>query len=232
MYAYPTIFPETSNREDLFRVISIFDDDTGQPVNLTGIILLLNPNGFTGSNWKITDGLITTTSSTSFTVPGFPVINQLSALSLTVVDAGQNLAFKVGDPVTVTDVAGNATIIGYVTSYTLIGSGQGTLVAQIGMTFQFEIRSQFPYWNNNNDYSPWYDWGGGIPGGPAPIIMAGLGTGLSIIDVGFIQINIPESTMRQLHHKTYLACLTLTDSVSTRQVITGKLPMLYGGVTN
>ena len=127
----------------------------------------------------------------------------------------------------ITDAAGNASVAGYVTSYTV---STGALVVQVGLTFQLEIRSKDPY-NRHSDYSFWYDWGGGAPGGPAPIILATLGTGLSIIDMGFLLINIPELTMRRLHHKSYLIALTATDSVNTRQIFIGRLPMLYGGVT-
>ena len=36
MYASPILLPQFSNREDLLLPVSIFDDDTGQPINLSG----------------------------------------------------------------------------------------------------------------------------------------------------------------------------------------------------
>lgn len=225
MYAFPVLWPETSNREDLYRTVSLFDDDTGAPINLSGTALGPgNLNGFTGSAWTVTDGAIVTPSATQITIPAFPIGNQLSALPLTV---GANLGILAGDPILIADASGLNTMAGYVTSYV---ASTGALVCQIGLTFQFEIRWQ-DHHRLTDDYSPFYDFGGGAPNGPAPIISASLGNGLTIVDLGYLLINIPETKMRTLHHKTYLASLTMTDSVSTRQVLVGKLPILYGGVT-
>lgn len=224
MYTYPVLFPESSNREDLNRTLSIFDDDTGDPLNLTGIVSLANQNGFTGSNWQITDGLITTTSATPITVPGYPVGNQLLAIGM-VVGAGLNILQ--GDVVTITDVGGQATLSGYVMSYT---SGNGSLVVQVGLMFQLEIRSQDRHGRSfgDFDYSQWYDWGGGPVG--TPLLIATLGQGLTVVDLGYLQINIPEAYMRRLTNKSYLISLVCSDSVNTRQLFVGKLPMIFGGV--
>lgn len=225
MYGDPTAFQPVSNREDLYQTVAIFDDDLNVGVNLTGIVALQNPNGFTGNNWTVSDGAIITASVTQFTVPGLPYTGQLSALAIII---GHNLGILAGDPILIADVAGNATIAGYVTSYV---PSTGALVVQIGVTFQFEIRSRMRH-HIDGDYSPWWDWGGGSPGGVAPLISAALGTGLSVVDIGVLLIQIPETRMRQLRHRSYLAALTVTDSVSTRQVFIADLPILYGGVTN
>jgi hypothetical protein len=229
MYAWPVSFPETSNREDLYRTVSIFDDDTGQPINLAGILNLQNPNGFTGSNWNVNAGISATTSVTTFTVPGYPVSGQLSALTIVV---APGLIINPGDPVVIADALGNASIAGMVTSYT---PSTGVLACQIGLTFQLEVRREKQH-PTINDYSPFFDFGGGtVSGGAAPLISAALGTGLSVIDLGFLLINIPETTVRQLASftaRSYIAALTMTDSVSTRQILIARLPILYGGVTN
>jgi len=224
MYGYPVLWPETSNREDLYRTVSIFDDDTGSAINLSGTTLASSGSSFTGSNWTVTDGAISTSSVTTLTIPTFPIGSQLTAVSLTV---GTGLAIAGDDPVTIADATGLNTMSGYVTSY---ASTTGALVCQIGMTFQFEIRGQRHH--RFDDYSPFFNIGGGSPLGPAPLISASLGNGLSIVDSGYLLVNIPEATMRRLHNATYLASLTMTDSVNTRQVFIGKLPVLYGGVTN
>ena len=228
MYAPRVLFPESSNREDLTRTVSIFDDDTGQPINLSGITFLKNPNGFTGANWQVTDGSINTISTTPITVPGYPIGNQLMALSITV---ATGLGILAGDVINVNDVGGNATMIGYATGYT---PATGMLTIQVGMQFSFEIRSQDHHGHRGfgEDYSQWYDWGGGPPGGPGstPIIQATLGKGLTIIDIGFVQINIPVTLMQRLRAKTYGVAMAMTDSVNTRQIFIGKLPMLYGGI--
>jgi hypothetical protein len=229
VYGWPVSFPETSNREDLYRTVSIFDDDTGDPINLAGIVSLNNPNGFTGSNWNVLAGISATTSVTTLTVPGYPVLGQLSSLAIIV---GLGLIINPGDPVTITDALNQASVAGYVISYT---PSTGLLVCQIGLTFQFEIRREHQR-PNSADYGPFFDFGGGsVPGGSAPLITAALGTGLSIIDLGFLLINIPEITVRQLGSfsaRSYIAALTATDSVNTRQIMIARLPILYGGVTN
>lgn len=227
MYVYPTLFPQSSNREDLVRTVSIFDDDTGQPVNLSGIVLLQNPNGFTGTNWQITDGAIVTSSTTQIFVPGYPVGGQLTALMLQV---GVGLAINPGDPLTIADAVGNATMLGRATTYT---AATGILTAQVGMQFALEIRSeqQSDRGNFGHDYSPYYDWGGGSPSGSRPLIQATLGNGLTIIDAGYLQINIPVTLMQQLRLRSYLIAMAMTDSINTRQIFIGKLPILYGGIS-
>jgi hypothetical protein len=86
-------------------------------------------------------------------------------------------------------------------------------------------------------YLPYYDLG--TPDGLAPILTASLtgdnvaiGT-ITITDVGFLQIFIPEKLMRGLHApKTYMAAMTCTDGTNTRQLFLALLHVLYGGVTN
>ena len=36
--------------------------------------------------------------------------------------------------------------------------------------------------------------------------------------------------MQKLHHKSYMIAMGVSDSVNTRQVFLGELPMLYGGM--
>jgi hypothetical protein len=138
MYANPVLLPQFSNREDLLLTISIFDDDTGQPVDLAGVKLAL-PQNFTAAAWTVTDGAIITTSATQITIPYFPQGSQLSALSLIV---GVGLAIAAGDPITIKDTAtGLNSMTGFVISY---AGNTGALVVQIGKTFQFEIRKGRP----------------------------------------------------------------------------------------
>lgn len=222
MYAWPLTLPIVSNREDFLLSVSIFDDDLGSPVNLSGT----NGAAFTGNNWTVTDGAIVTTSSTAITIPAFPIGNQLSALALTV---GTNLGIVQGDPITITDAGGSGnSITGYVVSY---AAQTGALVVQIGVTFQFEIRKKGPHNQGYGmgGYVPFYDFGTG-PGGPE--LSAALGTGITITDVGYLQILIPEATFKKLHGGTHVAALTMTDSVNTRQVFIADLPVLRGRVTN
>jgi hypothetical protein len=223
MYINPLLLPQFTNREDLLLTISLNDDDTGLPINLAGITLV-NPNGFTGSSWKVTDGSIITSSTTPLTIPGYPIGSQLSTLSLTV---GTNLGIKPGDPITIADNTGLNTMTGYVVSY----ASTGALICQIGLTFQFEIRRGRPG-DAGTGYVTWYDFG--VQNDQGPLLAAALGTGITITDVGFIQILLPEAQFKTLSHgpTTYAAALTMTDSVNTRQIFLAQLPVFSGGVTN
>lgn len=223
MFVFPVQFPQYSNREDLLLTVSLFDDDTGQPVRMDGTSVP-GATAFTASAWTVKDGSITTTSATQITIPVYPIGNQLSALALTV---GTGLGILAGDPVVISDTAtGLNTMIGYVTSY---ASATGALVVQIGSTFQFEIRRHGPRFDTSG-YIPWFDWG--VPDEFGPLISASLGNGISFIDVGVIQILVPEATFKKLRGGTYLVAMTVSDSVNTRQLFVGQLPVQYGGVTN
>lgn len=222
MYINPVLLPQFSNREDFLLPVSIFDDDTGQAINLSGTTIN-NPNGFTGSNWNVTDGNIATNSTTQITIPPYPIGNDLSSLALTV---GANVGIVAGDPIQIADPTGQNTMTGYVLSYT---PSTGQLVCQIGVTFQFEIRNIGRH-HHSDGFSPFFDMG--IAPEAAPILTASLGNGIQITDMGFLQILIPEAQTRRLRNKTYLASMTMTDSINTRQIFIGKLPEQYGGVTN
>lgn len=234
MYATPVLHRQFSNREDFLETVGLYDDETGAPIKLDGTTLgPTNPNGFTGSQWTVRDGVILTTSATPITIPAYPIGNQLSALALTV---GTGLAIKAGDPITISDTpTGLNSMTGYVTSYV---SSTGALVCQIGVTFQFEIRKIGRPMGIGDGYGPWWDFG--IPP-DGPLISASLGNGILITDLGSIQILIPESSFRALGNPsstqpgrgsgTYQTGLTMTDSINTRQVFIGRLPVLYGAVT-
>src|SRR6516225_7539586 len=91
----PVLLPPVSNREDLLISVSIFDDDTGDPINLSSTVTA-SGMPFSGSNWVVTDGPIATTSATPLTIPTPPIQDELTALMLTV---GTNLAIVPGDAV-------------------------------------------------------------------------------------------------------------------------------------
>jgi len=172
----------------------------------------------------VNDGGISTPSTTPITIPTFPVGNQVSALALAV---GAGLGILAGDPVSILDPSGLNTLNGYVVSY---AANTGALVCQIGMTYQFEIRRHTQ--NQGIDgYSTSYEIGVYNPSEFGPILSASLGNGIEVVDVGILQILIPEVKFKTLRGGTYQASLTVTDSVNTRQVFRGKLPVLHGGVS-
>jgi hypothetical protein len=231
MYVNRAFLPQVTNREDFLQTIALFDDDTGQPIKLDGCTTF-NAAPFTGNAWTVTDGNIVATSATSFTIPVFPIGNQLSALPITV---AAGLAIQQGDPVTIKDTAtGLNSVTGFVTSY---NATTGALIVQIGVTFQFEIRRGGPR-NTGAGFVPWFDFG--TPDSLGPLLSASLGNGITILDIGVIQILIPEAKFKTLSANTtqesstgtFQAALTMTDSVNTRQLMLAELPVMYGGVTN
>jgi hypothetical protein len=178
---------------------------------------------FTASSWNVTVGGIGTTSSTTLTIPAYPIGNQLLAVMLTV---GIGLAIIPGAPITIADGTGLNTMSGYVTSYV---SSTGVLVCQIGVSFQFEIRRGKPN-ESGVGYVTWYDFG--VQSDVGPLLSASLSSGIFITGLGQILITIPEAQFKQLNGDgTYVAALTYTDTVNTRQAFLAQLPIIQGGVT-
>lgn len=220
MYAWPVLFPVQTNREDLFRTVSFFDDDTGAAIDLSGRTLA-NPGDFTGSAWTVTVGTIITASVTSLTIKDYPFGNEMQAISPVV---AKNLAITAGAFATISDATGKNTMFGYVTSY---APSTGVLVMQVGCAFEFEIRSHhhhsgtFDYSESSSDI--------GIDT-VSPIITAQLGNGITVTGLGALQIRIPASVMAKLRHRTYGVAMTLFDGYDSRQAFVGKMPIVGGGV--
>lgn len=222
MYAWPVLFPEQTNREDLLTTVALFDDDTGQAIDLSGRTLAA-PGDFTTNAWTVTSGIVVTASASNITIKDYPFGNEMQAIALVV---GLGLAILPGAPVTIADTAtGKNTLTGYVTSY---APATGAMVVQIGVAFDFEIRSK-----GRHDFDGGYgasssDIGSG---GSGPIIQAQLGNGITVIDIGKVQLRVPASTLQQLRHKTYSAAMVMYDGQDTRQVFVGELPILSGQVS-
>lgn len=222
MYAWPTYFPDTTNREDFFNDVAIFDDDTGQAQNLAGINLQ-SPMPFTSSLWTVIVNGIATTSTSTLTIPYYPIGNQLLQVALTV---GQNLTVPANSPVVISN--GMNSMTGYVTSYV---ASTGAMVCQIGWGFHLEIRHKRQH-RRRDDYSPWYTIGGGgdYPFHQDALITAWLGNGLMITDLGYVTINIPYSEMHRLRNHSYEITMVGYDGApSFRQILLGTLPILDAG---
>lgn len=220
MYIWPVLLPAQSNREDLLRTVSLFDDDTGQALDVSGRTLAA-PGDFTGNAWTVTDGAIVTASATQLTIKDYPFGNEMQAVTLTV---GPNLGILAGDRVTIADATGLNTMTGYVTSY---APATGALVVQVGSAFDFEIRGRHRH--DVCDYGSSFSIVG--VDGDTPLITAQLGSGITVIGLGVIQIRIPASTVQKLRHSTYGAAMTMFDGYDSRQVFIGELPILQGGTT-
>lgn len=220
MYINPVFLPQFSNREDLLLTVSLFDDDTAQPIKVDGCTTA-GSLPFTGIAWTVTDGAIVTTSTTPMTIPVFPLFgNAQLNLNLTV---GIGLAINPGDPIVIKDTAtGLNTMTGYVASYVI---STGAMIVQIGCAFFFEIRRGPPR-NTGSGYVPWYEFG--TPNECGPLLRASNGQGISIIDTGVIQIMIPAGMFERLHGGTYTASLIVTDGINTRQMFVGSLPVVQG----
>jgi hypothetical protein len=221
MYADPTYLPEFSNREDLLLTVSLFDDDTGDPLELSGTARQ-HPGDFSANSWVVTDGALATVSNSALTIPDFPIGGELLALALLV---APNLPIVAGDPISIASGANSMT--GYVTSYV---AATGALVCQIGNSFQFEIRNLKEAHDFDFAYTSSWDWMGSF-NDYGMILSASLGTGITIIGPGVLQIRFPEWSFRKLCHRTYGAGLTMTDSVDTRQIFIARLPLQFGGVS-
>jgi hypothetical protein len=222
MYAYPVLLPEQSNREDFLRTVSLFDDDTGQALDLSGRTLS-NPGDFVGNAWTVKSGTIITASVSPLTIKDYPIGNEMQALALTV---GLGLAILPGANVTISDATGKNTMTGFVTSYV---PATGAMVCQIGCAFLFEIRGH----HHGDGYCDGYGSSSaiGTDDFSVPIIAAQLGSGITVIDLGRAQVRIPASTIQKLKHRTYGIAMALYLGEDTRQLVLGKQPIQYGGLS-
>jgi hypothetical protein len=216
--------PQVSNREDFLLTMAISDDDTGNALDLSGGRTLAIPGDFTAHNWIVTDQNInlTTVSVNTLTIPDYPIGSNLVSFALTV-DIG--LGIIAGDFVTIADPAGFNTMSGFVVNYS---PATGAMIVQISNTFEFEIRELDPHHHGGNGFSTSGDIG--VASHSAALISAQLGNGITIVDVGVIQILIPAAQLQILRSKTYAASLTMSDGINTRQPFIGRLPVFYGGV--
>jgi hypothetical protein len=220
MYANPVLLPEVTNREDFLRTVSLFDDDTGQAIDVSGVTLA-HPGDFTANAWTVTSGLNNTASVTPLTIKDYPFGNEMQALALTV---GLNLTILAGDPVTISDTAtGKNTMAGFVTSYV---KATGAMVAQIGCAFDFEMRA------HHNHHVGGYGSSFGVGDcGDGPIVQAQLGSGITVIGLGVLLVRIPASTLFKTRHRTYGVAMAVYLGGDTRQILLGKQPILYGGLS-
>lgn len=179
MYVDRLILKPVTNREDFVITVGIYDDDTGQPVDLQTYIPPTTLVSDTGDTLITDEGVILTFSGDPFSPLAIP------SQPFAVADSGTTLGL------------------------------------------QFEIRS-IPPRHASAGYITWVDY---AYSDNEPILRASLGSGITIIDIGIIQIEIMESIFRSLTAGTYSVALTLTDGFRTRQLFVGTLPVYWGGVS-
>lgn len=224
MFQSQTLFPQVTNRESWSPVIQLADDDTGELINLTYTV---GVGAF--ASWsvafsaKLQGAALFSTNSSSSLMVGAGVFNAVVGTGLAIIP-GQFVAF--------TALTGTASMIGVVNSYnTATGALQFTVST---MAVALEIRRDRFGSGQRNDtgYVNFFDYGNVDDWGP--LVSLSLGNGITIIDVGTLQIYVPESQMRGLSGRTHIVAATLTgaDGIDTRQLFLGRLPVLDGYMTN
>lgn len=97
------------------------------------------------------------------------------------------------------------------------------------LTFVLEVRrtinprSGYGGYGNSYDYGSYNDYG--------PVISLALGNGIAVVALGVLQIDITLAQMRSLSPDVYSVGMTVSDADSTRQIMLGRLPVLFGGVS-
>lgn len=226
MYQNPTLFPQVTNRESWSPIITLFDDDTGDPLNLT-----YTTGTGTLNSWQV---------DVAATLQGAVVLSTSSSSTLTIGNGTfaaalpTGLAISAGQYVTFTALgAVPGVMIGRVNSY---NSATGALSFTVStMTVQLEIRRDkfgAGQRGSNEDYIQFFNYGALDDTGP--IITLSIGNGITIVDIGTLQIYVSELNMRNLAGRTHIvaAVLTSADNVDARQLFLGKLPVLDGYVSN
>jgi hypothetical protein len=222
MYAYPTLLRPFSNREDFLTTVSIFDDDTGDPIKLDGCVTQYG-QPFTGSTWSVISGTLDAFSTTTLTIPVFPIASV--AQTALFLQLPVNLAINPGDPVKIVDPTGQNYMTGLVTSY---DPQKGAMVVQIGLTFAFELRRGLP--RDDFDYVPYF-YGPGTVQDSGPLLRATLGQGIAITDIGWLQVLFPAPMVQKLYGGTYIISLVMSDGASTRQVFLGTVAVFNGSLS-
>ena len=225
MYQPSTQFPQITNRESWSQLIGVYDDSTGDPLNLT------NTSGQgTFASWSVQVAaalngptLLATTSQSSLTI-GNGTFNA-------VVPSG--LAITVGQFVTF--IAQNSQtnwMQGPVVSYDPTTGDISFTIATV--TIQLEIRRE----QRHGDYFRDSGYGASYTLGSydfdSPILTASIGNGITIVDQGIFQIYFSETQFRQLGSGMHSVAATLAsaDGIDVRQLFLGRLPVFSGRVTN
>ena len=225
MYQPSTQFPQITNRESWSQLIGVYDDATGDPINLT------NTQGQgTFSSWAVQiaaalygPSLISTMSSSQLTIGNGTFQAVLpGGLAIT---AGQSITF-------ISQLSTTNFMQGLVNSYDPVSGNISFTIATVAI--ELEIRK---VQRNGSDYRDSgyganytlgsYDWG-------APILSASIGNGITIVDQGIFQVYFSETDFRSLGSGMHSVAATLAsaDGLDVRQLFLGRLPVLSGSVTN
>lgn len=216
MYQPSTIFPQVTNRESWSQLIGVYDDATGDPVNLS------NTSGQgTFSTWAV---------QIAASLYGTPIINTTSANALTIGNnsfsdvIAPDLNIQPGQYVTYISQSDTKNwMTGQVTFYNSTTGQINFTIATVSI--ELEIRRAEGH-GANYMLGP-YDWG-------SPILTASIGNGISIVDVGIFQVYFSETSFRSLGSGMHSVAATMAsaDGIDVRQLFLGRLPVFSGRVLN
>lgn len=216
MYQPSTIFPAVTTRESWSQLIGVYDDATGEPVNLS------NTSGQgTFSAWAV---------QIAASLYGAPIISTTSANALTIGNdafsdvIAPDLNIQPGQYVTYVAQSDTTNwMTGQVTSYDSTSGQINFTIATVAI--ELEIRRAEGH-GANYMLGP-YDWG-------SPILTASIGNGISIVDVGIFQVYFSETDFRSLGSGMHSVAATMAsaDGIDVRQLFLGRLPVFSGRVLN
>jgi hypothetical protein len=225
MYQSSTQFPQITNRESWSQLIGVYDDETGDPINLTNTA---GQGTFAGWSVQIAAALY-----------GIALISTMSVNSLTIGNGTFNDVIPAGLAITpgqsVTYIAQNAQtnwMQGQVIAY---DPDTGVISFDVAtVAIELEIRRE----QRNGDYFRDSGYGANYTLGSydwdSPILTASIGNGITIVDQGIFQVYFPETSFRQLGSGMHSVAATLAsaDGIDVRQLFLGRLPVFSGRVTN
>jgi hypothetical protein len=225
VYAPSTQFNEITNRESWSQLVGVYDDATGDPINLT------NTSGQgTFASWSVQVAatlfgatLLSTTSASSLTI-GNSTFNAVvpSGLAIT---PGQFVTF-ISQPSTLNSMQGQ------ITAYNAATGAISFTVATVAIELEIRRVERNGSMFRDSGYGANYTLGSYDCA--QPILTASIGNGITIVDIGIFQIYFSETQFRQLGSGMHSVAATLAsaDGIDVRQLFLGRLPVLSGMVTN
>lgn len=225
MYMPSTQFPQITNRESWSQLIGVYDDATGDPINLTN-----TAGQGTFANWAV---------QIAATLYGAALLSTISQSSLTIGNGTFAAVVPTGLAITpgqfVTFISQPSTtnwMQGQINTY---DPDTGDITFTIAtVAIELEIRrvqrsgSDFRDSGYGANYMLGsYDW-------DQPILSASIGNGIEIVDLGIFQVYFSETQFRSLGSGMHSVAATLAsaDGVDVRQLFLGRLPVFSGAVTN
>lgn len=201
-------------------MISLFDDDMGEEIDVLGCVLVVFGD-FMVVSWVVMVGVVVIVLVIEFIILDYLIVDELQVVVFVV---GLGLVIEVGVNVMIVDVViGQNIMIGYVIFYVFV---IGVLVVQCGFVFEFEIRGmQGGY---GDDYGLLFYIGSDVC--EVLLILVQFGNGLMLVDFGKIEICILVVMMFKLCYCIYGVGMLVYDGYDSCQIFIGKLLVFVGGM--